>query len=384
MDTPFPYSQYVTGKNFVGRKGDVTLLGNLLSQGEHIVMYEPPKTGKTSLVQQTLLSMRMAGKPFTVGQFSALNIRTLEDFLLRLGSTLVRMVASTPDEYASVVRKYLSDTHFVFDASAFADRDQVISAGWELDEADVRAMLRFPFRLSKDRGERLILIVDEFQCVLYQENPDALLRPLDAAMRAAREAGEKLFSFILSGSAVNAMRSIFESSLLFHRQVERVRLSPVDESEMASHVLRGFLSGGKVLDSNLMEGACRLFRGHLWYINHFSSICDSMTRGYIMEPVLVEALGSLISVHEPRFVEMMSSLTTHQVNMLKATVDGVTRFSSAEVIRKYGLNSSANVKRVKDALMKKEILLFDDADTPVIIDPLFEYWVKKYYFEVKE
>ncbi|MBR1570771.1 MAG: hypothetical protein IJ651_08595 [Bacteroidales bacterium] len=384
MDTPFPYSQYVTGKNFVGRKGDVTLLGNLLSQGEHIVMYEPPKTGKTSLVQQTLLSMRMAGKPFTVGQFSALNIRTLEDFLLRLGSTLVRMVASTPDEYASVVRKYLSDTHFVFDAAAFADRDQVISAGWELDEADVRAMLRFPFRLSKDRGERLILIVDEFQCVLYQENPDALLRPLDAAMRAAREAGEKLFSFILSGSAVNAMRSIFESSLLFHRQVERVRLSPVDESEMASHVLRGFLSGGKVLDSNLMEGACRLFRGHLWYINHFSSICDSMTRGYIMEPVLVEALGSLISVHEPRFVEMMSSLTTHQVNMLKATVDGVTRFSSAEVIRKYGLNSSANVKRVKDALMKKEILLFDDADTPVIIDPLFEYWVKKYYFEVKE
>jgi hypothetical protein len=70
--------------------------------------------------------------------------------------------------------------------------------------------------------------------------------------------------------------------------------------------------------------------------------------------------------------------------MLKATVDGVTRFSSAEVIRKYGLNSSANVKRVKDALMKKEILQFDEADNPVIIDPLFEYWVKKYYFEVKE
>ena len=102
MDTPFPYSQYVTGKNFVGRKADVTLLGNLLSQGEHVVMYEPPKTGKTSLVQQALLSMRMAGKPFTVGQFSALNIRTLEDFLLRMGSTVVRMVASTPAEYAAV------------------------------------------------------------------------------------------------------------------------------------------------------------------------------------------------------------------------------------------------------------------------------------------
>ena len=38
MDTAFPYSQYVTGKNFVGRGRDVTLLGNLLAQGEHIVL----------------------------------------------------------------------------------------------------------------------------------------------------------------------------------------------------------------------------------------------------------------------------------------------------------------------------------------------------------
>ena len=384
METPFPYSQYVTGKNFVGRKADVTLLGNFLSQGEHVVMYEPPKTGKTSLVQQSLLTMRMTGKSFKVGQFSALNIRTLEEFLLRMGSTLVRMMASTPEEYGRLVKQYLAGTHFVFDPAAFADHDQVISADWELDAEDVKAMLRFPFRLAKERGERLILIVDEFQCVLFQDNPDALLRPLDAAMRAAREAGERQFSFILAGSAVNAMRSIFESSLLFHRQVNRVRLSPVEDSEMAAHVIRGFLSGGKVLDTKLMEGACRLFRGHLWYINHFAFICNSITRGYIMEPVLVDALGALVAIHEPRFVEMMGGLTTHQVNMLRATIDGVTRFSSADVIRKYGLNSSANVKRVKDALMKKEILLFDEADNPQIIDPLFEYWVKKYYFDVKE
>ena len=43
-----------------------------------------------------------------------------------------------------------------------------------------------------------------------------------------------------------------------------------------------------------------------------------------------------------------------------------------------------NVKRVKDALMKKEVLQFDENDNPQIIDPLFEYWVKKYFFELKE
>ena len=61
MDTPFPYAQYVTGKHFIGRKADMTLLGNLLSQGEHVAIYEPPKSGKTSLIQQALYTMRLGG-----------------------------------------------------------------------------------------------------------------------------------------------------------------------------------------------------------------------------------------------------------------------------------------------------------------------------------
>ena len=64
MDTPFPYSQYVTGKNFVGRRAEVTLVANLLGQGENVLLMEPPKSGKTSLIQQALFSMRMSGKPF--------------------------------------------------------------------------------------------------------------------------------------------------------------------------------------------------------------------------------------------------------------------------------------------------------------------------------
>ena len=122
MDTPFPYSQYVTGKNFVGRKADITLLGNLLAAGEHVVLSEPPKTGKTSLVQQTLLNMKMQGKSFAVGQMSALNIRTDSELLLRIGSTVLKMAGSTPDDFATIVEKYLAGTHFVFDPTAYAER----------------------------------------------------------------------------------------------------------------------------------------------------------------------------------------------------------------------------------------------------------------------
>ena len=382
MDTYFPYDQYVNGKNFVGRRTDVTVLGNLLSQGENVVISEPPKTGKTSLVQQTLYSLRLQGVTFSVGQFSALNIRTPEAFLLRLGSTILRMVGHTPAEFADLTARFLGGTHFIFDPVAYENEGRLLSLNWDLEEADVNALLSLPFRLAQERGNRLILIVDEFQCVTLLDDPDAILRPLSASLKENKE--NKRFSYIFCGSGVNAMKGIFKGSLLFHRLVEPMKLSPLDEMEMADHIHRGFTTAGKVVEKDLLVGACRLFKGHAWYINHFASICDGMTRGFLMESGLVDALNALIAVHEPRFLDMVSGLTTHQVNLLRATVDGVTRFSSADVIRNYGLNSSANVKRVKDALMKKEVLQFDDDEKPSIIDPLFEYWVRKFYFEIKD
>ena len=380
MDTPFPYAQYVTGKHFIGRKADVTLLGNLLSQGGHVAIYEPPKSGKTSLIQQALYTMRLGGRAFTVGQFSALNIRTPEDFLLRLGATVLKMVAFTTEEMRNLVQRYLMGTHFVFDPVAYSEHNQVISLNWELDGEDVLAMLRLPFRMAADRGDRMIMILDEFQCLSYLDNPDVILRPLDAVLR--EEQARRLFSFVFCGSGVNAMKSLFEGSRLFSRVVEHVKLSPIDEHEIVEHVQRGFLSSGKVVNQDLIVGACRLFKGNVWYINQFASICDSMSRGYIMEPMLIEALDCLISIHGPQFLSIVSNLTTHQISLLRATIEGSIRFSSADIIRKYGLNSSANVKRVKDALMKKEVLTFDENDVPSFEDSLFEYWVKKYYFEL--
>ena len=118
----------------------------------------------------------------------------------------------------------------------------------------------------------------------------------------------------------------------------------------------------------------------MWYINHFVSICDSLTRGYINEAVLMEALRTIISIHEPRFQAIVDDLTDHQLSLVEAALDGVVRFSASDVIEKYELNSSANVRRVKDALKKKEVLTFNEKEEPEILDPLFEYWLRKHYF----
>lgn len=150
--------------------------------------------------------------------------------------------------------------------------------------------------------------------------------------------------------------------------------------DIIDHAVKGFLASGKVVDRDLLLGASKLFRSNMWYINHFCAISDSLSKGYIMEPILMEALNTLVSIHEPRFRAMMNDMTTFQLCLFKAILDGHTKFSSTEVINKYNLSSSANVRRLKDALCKKEIITFDESDNPVILDPLFEYWAGKYFF----
>lgn len=381
MDSPFLYNRYVTGQHFIGRKEDCTILGNLLRQGENVVLWEPFGTGKKSLVHQVFTRMKVGGGNFVVGEVSALDIRSGENFVSRLGAAAIRLAASTPDEYERIVTEKLSGTHYVFDRKAFSDTDTILSTNWDLDDNDLKAVLRLPYLLAKERQDRSYLIIDEFQNIDLADDGEKVFKLMEEVIDEMRAAGSGQFSYIFIGSQVNAMADIFIKRHFFYRRVTRMKLSRIDEREIVEHIIKGFLASGKVIDRDLVSGACRLFKCNPFYINHFISVCDALSKGYIMEPVLLEALATVIAVNKGRFISAVNDLTTFQVGLLKAVLDGYTKFSTAEVIRKYALSSSANVRRLKDALMKKEILTFvGEEGRPVILDPLFEYWLRNYYF----
>lgn len=380
MDTPFIYDRYVTGKSFVGRKKECDILSNLLDAGEHVVMYEPPKTGKMSVIQQTLMNMRSAGKQFVTVHVDLFNVRSLEDFLVRFGSCVLRACMTTPEQFRDAVERHLGAAHFVFDVSRFYRDGTVVSMNWSPDKEDVRLMMSLPQRLAEEKGMPFYVVIKEFQMLTWNETCEDALPVMEEVLRDKQS--KPSASFIMIGSQVNAMKYIFEEKKYFYRQAVHLPVESVEEREIIDHIVKGFLYGtGKSFDRNLAMGACSLFKCHMWYLNHLAAICDSMSKGFINEGIMVEALNSMISIHEPRFLNLVNDLTDHQLSLMKAVLDGVVRLSASEVIEKYHMNSSANVRRVKDALRKKEIITFNEKDEPVIMDPLFEYWLSKYYFE---
>lgn len=385
MDTPFVYDTYVTGRYFLGRATERAILANLIKSGEHVSIYEPPKTGKMSLIMQVLRDLRESGNDFVVSMVDMLNVRTLRDFLIKFGSAVLKSSASTPDGYASLISTYLSDTHFVFDRMMFMSKEEVISLNWDPDMNDVARLLSLPQRLAQDKGVGYVVVFREFQNLMNDGQWEEVFKLMETQMKERDRKEPCQAVFVMSGGMVNAMKLIFEEKRFFYRQVNHIALSQVDQKEIIEHIVKGFLSGmGKSFDRNLAMGACQLFKSNLWYMNHLASICDSLSKGFVTEAMMTFALNSMISVHEPRFVSIVNDLTDFQLSLMRAVLDGVVKFSASDIIEKYHLNSSANVRRVKDALKKKEVITFNEKDEPVVMDPLFEFWLKKFYFEIPE
>ena len=383
MDETFIYSKYVTGRNFIGRQNEVHAFANLLAQGENVVIYEPPKSGKMSLVRQAFFNMQAAGTNFRAPAVSLLDIRTLRDLALRIASETLRCFCNTPEEFADASQALLRDCRISFDADSYYSGGSMLTADGELGDEDLTAAITLPYRAAVRIGSRIYVLLTEFQNVMLTEDGDRFCRLMQDCFMRLDHVYRNAAAYIFTGSAVNAMHDIFGRRKLFFRQAERIQLREIETRDIIDHINRSLLTSGKVIDRDLLLGTCKLFRNNIWYINHFAAICDSLSKGYIMENTLTAALESLISVHEPRFIATMNDLTTFQVNMLKAILCGRTKFTSTEVIEEFGLSSSANVRRLKDALAKKEIVDFENQAAPRVIDPLFEYWVRTRYFGMK-
>lgn len=383
MPGPFNYSKPVIGKDFIGRKEESQVLAAFLAQGENVSIYEPPKSGIGSLVCQTFANMKNSGIQFTVVEYSLINTRSISQFCIKLGSAIIGSIASTPGEYSNAVAHLLAQSHFVFDEQVYVNSGDILSLNWDLDEQDIKAVLELPYRAAAWKNSRLIIYLSEFQNIMMTEDGEKVCKLLQGVFKSLNLEQRAQAQYLFTGTCHNAMHEIFGVKKYFYRQVERVELSPIDTREIIEYITRCFLTTGKVIDKDLLLGTCGLFRNNIWYINHFASICDSLTRGYIMEPILNEALDILISIHEPRFEKIMNDLTTFQLSLLKAILCGHTKFTSTEVIEEYKLNSSANVKRLKDALSKKEIVHFKNDSHPVVLDPLFEYWASNFFFGLK-
>ena len=94
--------------------------------------------------------------------------------------------------------------------------------------------------------------------------------------------------------------------------------------------------------------------------------------------IVDDAFESLVGQLSLLFSNLVDSLTAKQISFLQAVAYGEKNFSSREVLTKYQLGTSANIKNLKKAMQDKDLIdVMPDAIS--LQDPVFAYWLKEKY-----
>ena len=109
METTFTYDRQVSGKTFVGRLSERECLKNSLRAGENVALYDIPKTGKASLLRQSLLELSIEGFKYTTVEISLLSLRSTDEFLNKVSEALIGAVTHTQEEKDRLRSEFLHE-----------------------------------------------------------------------------------------------------------------------------------------------------------------------------------------------------------------------------------------------------------------------------------
>lgn len=374
MDQYFNYTVPASGKAFIGRKKDVESLAGIIGGGGSVAVYGEPKSGKKSLIEAALSLLQGPGTK--VARVDLTGCRTNENFILRTLSAVASLFASQMHEYEEIASRYLSDSHIILEDDSYMGGTVGFFMGAPADADDFQKVLSLPYTLARERGCKLVVCYQHFQNANWDSDADVMLKTFERIIFE----GDGSCSFVFTGDRLNAMKEIFEVKRYFWKDVIIFPMSDIPLTDVIEFVHRGFQNKGKVIERSIISDAVSALRCNMWHVNLFFFIVDHVSLGYVVARTIAEAMDFMMASQSGRFHSQMADLTDFQVSLLKAIIDGEKKLSSASIVERYSLNSSANVKRLKDALTKKEVVWFDQLDEPHIQDPLFELWLRRVYF----
>ncbi len=375
MDSPFEYTNIVTGPTFIGRNKEVSLFGDTIKRKENLLLYGQARIGKRSLVHNALNKLKQESYNYRLLQMNLFNIRCIEAFMLKYTNTIFTHFAHSPMEWNNMLKKYAPSAPYIFDDNNKEGTKFIYSSKDLLTNSQIEELLNLPQRLACDYNAHIVIYFEQFQDILLFDDSHRIFNIFEKVWKSHGN-----ISYIITGERKNAMDQIFEHDKYFYRFATKIELKPIDTEIFASFIVKSFLKGGKVIKQDQAEKLYNLVQGDPWYAQHLAAICYKMTQGYMTDKILEDALKALINLHEFMFHSVAFSLSKHQLRFIKAVLEGVTRFSSADILDKYNLNSSANVNRLKEALTKKEIITFNRHKEAIFIDPLLKLWFTNYFF----
>ena len=368
---PFIFGVATSGDNFTDREKETARLLSNFQHGVNTVLISPRRWGKTSLVQK-VCRLTQSDK-LKIVYLDIFSCRSDGDFYNAFAAAVLKQTSSKWDEWVENAKLFLSRISPRISLGPDPMSDFSISLELNPKSDDIDEILQLPEKIAQKKGINIVVCIDEFQQIAEFKDSKMFQKRLRSVWQL-----QKSVSYCLFGSKMHLMNELFEKrNLPFYKFGDAVYLPKISTSDWVKYICGRFEATGKHISKELAEKICRTVDNHSSYVQQLAWLIWIQTKEVATDQNFEDAFQDIVDQNTPLFEKQTESLTTYQMNFLRAIVNGVHKeFTTQEVLQKYQFGSSANVSTVKRALIKKE-LIETEKQQVIIPDPVMRIWLKR-------
>lgn len=368
MESPFVFGKKVIGNSFTDREQETARLVSNFNNRVNTIIISPRRWGKSSLVKKA--GELACNGTIVMVYIDSFGLRDAREFYTMLATSVIKETSNTLESIVDQVKRFFS--RVTPKISFGTDPVSTFELAFELEsvEKNYQELLDLPEKIAEDKKIKLVVCIDEFQnTALFSESMIFHKR-----LRSSWQNHQHV-SYCLYGSKQHMMQSLFEKqSMPFYKFGEIIHLGKISLPDWIAFIIKQFQNTGKLVSDEYAHRIATTVKCHSYYVQQLSHLVWERSDNAVEEYHFEAALDDLIYQNAMLFQRDTESLSDTQLNFMKALASGTTKgFSFKEIMDRYKLGSSANVVKIKKALLDKELIEIKGQEAE-FLDPVYELW----------
>ena len=375
METPFIFGKIATEKNFTDREKETADLVRNFTSLINTIIISPRRWGKSSLVNKAAKLAMNQDSRLRICHIDLFNVRDEEHFYSLLAQKVISATSTKWEDAVASAKSMFS--HLVPKISIGSDPTNEVSIDfdWETVKQNPDEVLDFAEKIAQKKGLKIVICVDEFQNISEFTDADYLQKKLRSHWQRHQSV-----AYCLYGSKRHMMMEVFtNSSKPFYKFGNLMFLYKIDTHCLVEFFQRRFADTNKRINDDAANLIVQLVENHPYYAQQLAQQSWLRTKDVCRVEIVREAHAALVEQLSLLFVTITETLTTQQLNYLKALIAKEKAITSTDVMHRYKISSTTSIARSKAALIKNDIL-DNKAGEISFQDPIYAYWLKTEYF----
>lgn len=367
----FIFGKPVEGEYFTDREVEAKRLAANFRGSVSTFLVSPRRWGKTSLIKKVMKQVQ--SEELKVVFVDVFKCKSPIDFAETVASAVLSQTSSKTEEFIENAKAFLGRINFGVNISPDPISTFDIKLGLSDDKADITNALSMPEMVAVKKGCKLLVCIDEFQQIGEFNDTTSFQKELRTIWQHQNNV-----TYCLFGSKKHMMEKLFDTpEKAFFKFGDIIYLKTIPLNYWLEFISTKFAAAGKTITEKQIERICETVKYHSSYVQQLCWYVFLSSSDVVTDDDINAGVEELIYQNTSLFESWTENLAAYQMRLLLAIADGNhDGLSSAEVISKYRLVSSANVVAVKKSLLDKN-LIYSEEKKLYLTDPVMGMWLKR-------